>query len=109
MRKVLCVRADLSFVFLKPESPNPPFTHTPGRYEQATNVNTEDHFLLVCLYLCTEGEIYLFQAFKKKKKKKKKSLIPSPDEMLLIPPQVTCFDNPPREIKPCLSTMIAIF
>lgn len=66
VRKVLCVCTALLCFFKKnPESPNPPFTHTLGRYEQATNINIEDHFLLVYLYLCTKGEIYLFQAFKK--------------------------------------------
>lgn len=58
VRNVLCMALLFS---LKPESPDPRFSHTLGGYERDTNINIEDHFLLVCLYLCTEGEIYLFQ------------------------------------------------
>lgn len=62
-RKALRVCTALSCCFFsKPKSTNLPFTHTLGGYEQNTNMNIGDHFLLVCLYLCTKGEIYLSQA-----------------------------------------------
>lgn len=57
------------FFFLKPKSPKLPFPHTPEEDEQEdeqdTNINIGDHFLLVCLYLCSKGEIYLSQALTK--------------------------------------------
>lgn len=42
-----CVCALLYFVvvfFFKPESSNPPFTHTLRGHEQDTNINIRDHF-----------------------------------------------------------------
>ena len=62
---VLCAALFSSF-FFQAWITKPSLYPYPGViYVQDTNINIGDHFLLVCLYLCPEGEIYLFQALTK--------------------------------------------